>query len=143
MTAIEAHHDAAPTEISWVEEQLYAFNREATGKHDGLGLGFVARDDQGRIIGVAFGYSWAGISELRQMWVDEKFRGRGHARALLGAFIGEAKKRGVRRIWVASYDFQAPRMYEKFGFRRVAEFAGWPEGHTNVILCRDFDKASD
>ena len=55
---------------------------------------------------------------------------------LLNAFVAEAASRGVRRIWVASYDFQAPGMYEKAGFKRVAELAGWPEGHSNVILCK-------
>jgi ribosomal protein S18 acetylase RimI-like enzyme len=70
------------------------------------------------------------------MWVDEAYRGRGYARALLNAFVAEASSRGVRRIWVASYDFQAPRMYEKAGFKRMAEFEGWPEGHINVVLCK-------
>jgi hypothetical protein len=37
---------------------------------------------------------------------------------------------------VASYDFQAPTMYEKAGFKRVTEFEGWPEGHVNVVLCK-------
>src|SRR5262249_55638016 len=59
---------------------------------------------------------------------------RGYARALLNAFVTEARNRGVRRIWVASYDFQAPGMYEKAGFKRMAEFEGWPEGHSNVLL---------
>jgi hypothetical protein len=27
-------------------------------------------------------------------------------------------------------------MYEKAGFKRMAEFEGWPEGHSNVILCK-------
>jgi hypothetical protein len=27
-------------------------------------------------------------------------------------------------------------MYEKSGFERVAEFAEWPEGHSNFILCK-------
>jgi ribosomal protein S18 acetylase RimI-like enzyme len=42
----------------------------------------------------------------------------------------------VRQIWVASYDFQAPGMYEKAGFKRMAEFEGWPEGHVNMVLCK-------
>ena len=88
------------------------------------------------MIGVAAGYTWAGTSELKQMWVDEAYRGRGYARALLNAFVSEACSRGVRRIWVASYDFQAPGMYEKAGFKRMAEFEGWPEGHINVVLCK-------
>jgi hypothetical protein len=52
------------------------------------------------------------------------------------AFVAEARNRGARRIWVASYDFQAPGMYEKAGFKRMAEFEEWPEGHINVILCK-------
>ena len=27
-------------------------------------------------------------------------------------------------------------MYEKAGFKRIAEFEGWPEGYVNVILCK-------
>jgi hypothetical protein len=55
---------------------------------------------------------------------------------LLNAFVAEARSRGVRQIWVASYDFQAPGMCEKAGFKRMAEFEGWPEGHVDVVLCK-------
>ena len=134
--ALEPRHDLAPAEIGALEERLYEFNRAATGRDDGEGLAFVLRDEAGRTIGAAAGYTWAGVSELRQLWVDESLRGRGHGRALLEAFIAEAERRGVRRIWVASYDFQAPGLYERLGFVRMAEFEGWPEGHVNVILCK-------
>jgi len=135
---LEPKHNATPLEIDAIEDELYAFNRVVTGRSDGEGLGFVLRDDEDRVVGAAFGYTWAGVSELKQMWVDETQRGRGCARELLDAFVAEAKRRGVKRIWVASYDFQAPAMYEKWGFRRMAEFEGWPDGHTNVILCKEF-----
>jgi ribosomal protein S18 acetylase RimI-like enzyme len=133
---IQPQHDLSPIEIDAIEEWIYNYNRRAIGRNDAQGLGFVIRDEAGRTIGVASGYSWAGTSELKQMWVDEAYRGRGYARELLNAFVAEAANRGVRRIWVASYDFQAPGMYEKAGFKRVAEFAGWPEGHSNVVLCK-------
>jgi ribosomal protein S18 acetylase RimI-like enzyme len=137
MTAlIQPQHDLSLIKIDAIEECLYNYNRRAIGRNDGRGLGFVIRDEAGRTIGVAAGYSWAGASELKQMWIDEAYRGRGYARELLNAFVTEAASRGVRRIWVASYDFQAPGMYEKAGFKRVAEFAGWPEGHSNVVLCK-------
>jgi hypothetical protein len=54
----------------------------------------------------------------------------------LDAFVEEARGRGARRIWVASYDFQAPGMYEKAGLKPMAEFEGWPEGYLNVALCK-------
>jgi GNAT superfamily N-acetyltransferase len=137
MTAhIEARHDFSPIEIDAIEKCIYDYNQRATGRDDARGLVFVIRDEAGRTIGAAAGYSWAGTSELKQMWVDEAYRGRGYARALLNAFVDEAASRGVRRIWVASYDFQAPGMYEKAGFKRVAEFARWPEGHSNVVFCK-------
>jgi ribosomal protein S18 acetylase RimI-like enzyme len=137
MTAlIQPRHDLSPLEIDAIEENLYNHNHGAVGRDDGQGLGFVIQDEQGRTVGVAAGYTWAGVSELKQMWVDEAHRGRGYARDLLDAFVAEASARGVRRIWVASYDFQAPAMYERAGFKRMAEFEGWPEGHTNFILCK-------
>jgi ribosomal protein S18 acetylase RimI-like enzyme len=133
---LEARHDLTPNEVDAIEDRLYEHNREATGRHDGQGLGFVIRDDAGQVIGAANGYTWAGISELKQMWVHRAYRGRGHARELLDAFVEEARARGARRIWLSSYDFQAPGMYEKAGFRRMAAFEGWPEGHVNVVFCK-------
>ncbi len=132
----QPQHDLSAIEIDAIEDRIYAYNRDAVGRDDAQGLGFVIRDEAGRIVGVATGYSWAGTSELKQMGIDEAYRGRGFARELLNAFAAEAAMRGVRRIWVQSHDFQAPGMYEKAGFVRVAEFAEWPEGHSNVILCR-------
>jgi ribosomal protein S18 acetylase RimI-like enzyme len=133
---LEARHDLTPDEVDAIEDHLYEHNSRATGCHDGQGLGFVIRDEAGRMIGVAAGYTWAGISELKQLWVDEAYRACGYGRELLNAFVTEAHRRGVRRIWVASYDFQAPGLYEKAGFERMAEFDGWPEGHVNVVLCK-------
>lgn len=133
---MEPRHDLSPNEINAIEDRLYDHNSHVTARHDGQGLGFVIRNEVEQIIGVAAGYTWAGTSELKQMWIDEAYRGRGYARALLNAFLAEACNRGVRRIWVASYNFQAPEMYEKAGFKRMAEFEGWPEGHINVVLCK-------
>lgn len=138
---VQPRHDLTPTEIDAIEDRLYEHNSAATGRDDGEGLGFVIRDDDGRTVGLTNGYTWAGVSESRQMWVDPAFRGRGYGRALLDAMVAEAKRRGVSRVWVASYDFQAPGMYERAGFKRMAEFADWPVGRVNVILCKVFDPA--
>nr|WP_281059667.1 MULTISPECIES: GNAT family N-acetyltransferase [unclassified Mesorhizobium] len=70
------------------------------------------------------------------MWVEETCRGVGHGRKLLDAFVSEAAARGARRVWVSTHDFQAPGLYEKAGFERMAESAGWPEGLSNIILCK-------
>ena len=133
---LQAAHDLSPTELNALEERLHAENRRVTNRDDDRQLAFVIRNEAGDAIGVAAGYSWAGTSELTLMWIDEAHRGLGYARQLLDAFVSEAASRGVRRIWVSSHDFQAPALYEKAGFERVAELADWPEGHSNIILCK-------
>ena len=133
---LQAAHDLSPTELNALEERLHAENRRVTNRDDDRQLAFVIRNEAGDAIGVAAGYSWAGTSELTLMWIDEAHRGLGYARQLLDAFVSEAASRGVRKIWVSSHDFQAPALYEKAGFERVAELADWPEGHSNIILCK-------
>ncbi|AZO75071.1 MAG: GNAT family N-acetyltransferase [Mesorhizobium sp.] len=131
-----AEHDRPSAEFDAIEEQLNSDNRRLTRRGDDRSLVFALRGETGRAVGVAAGYSWARIAELKLMWVDDACRGLGYGKNLLDAFVAEAAGRGVRRIWVSTHDFQAPGFYEKAGFERMAEFAGWPEGHSNIILCK-------
>src|SRR5258705_976856 len=139
---VEPRHDLAPNEIDAIEDRLYDHTSLATGRRDAKGIGFVIRNEAGEMIGVAAGYTWSGTSELKQMWIDEAYRGRGYGRALLNAFVAEASCRRIRRIWVQSHDFQAPGMYEKAGFKRMVELEGWPDGHVNVILCKTLEQVA-
>ncbi len=105
---IRPRHDLTISEIDRLEHRLYDHNRQATGRHDGKDLAFVAVDEHGTQIGAIAGYSWAGIAEIKQLWVDEHQRGHGIGRALLEAAIAEARARGCQAIWALSYSFQAP-----------------------------------
>ena len=131
---ITPRHDLTPLEIDWVEDRLYEFNVEATGHADGMGLGFVVHDAEGAVAGMAAGYSWGGVSELKQMWVREDLRGTGQGDALLVSFIDEARSRGCAVLWVMTYDFQAPGFYRRHGFEPVAELGPWPKGHKQYFL---------
>ena len=133
---LQAEHNLSSAELNAIEERLNSDNRRLTDRDDDRGLVYVLRDDDGQTVGIAAGYSWAGVAELKLMWVDDACRGLGHGRSLLDAFVAEAANRGARRVWVSTHDFQAPGLYEKAGFERMAELAGWPEGHSNIILCR-------
>ena len=133
---IVSRHDMSIIDIDRLEDRLYDHNCRATGSSDGKGLAFVALDEQSVQIGAVAGYSWARMAEIKQLWVDEIERGRGLGRGLLEVAIAEAVVRGCQSMWVMSYDFQAPNFYERLGFRREAELADWPPGHTHIILRR-------
>jgi ribosomal protein S18 acetylase RimI-like enzyme len=129
-------HDFSIGEIDQLEDRLYRHNRDAVGQADGRGLGFASLDSGGEQTGAVAGYSWASVAEIKQLWVDEGNCGRGLGRALLEAFIAEAEARGCQSVWVMSYDFQAPGLYEKCGFERVAELMDWPPGYVHIVLRR-------
>jgi N-acetylglutamate synthase-like GNAT family acetyltransferase len=145
MTATSSHilprHHLSVTEIDQLEDRLYEHNRRATGRDDGKGLAFVVVDEHGIQVGAIAGYSWAGMAEIKQLWVDEGYRGHGLGQRLLDAAIAEAIARGCQSIWTLSYSFQAPGFYEKCGFDRVAELTDWPPGHAHIVLRRQL-KAS-
>jgi hypothetical protein len=63
---VESRHDLSPNEINAIEDRIYCHNSSATGRDDVQGLGFVIRNEMGQMIGVAAGYTWSGISELKQ-----------------------------------------------------------------------------
>ena len=136
LARILPRHDFSVTEIGQLEGQVYTYNRLATGRDDGQWMGFEAIDRQDTQIGAIAGYSWAGMAEIRQLWVAENHRGRGLGRTLLEASIAEAITRRCQSLWALSYSFQAPRLYEKCGFERVAELTGWPPGHAHIVLRR-------
>jgi ribosomal protein S18 acetylase RimI-like enzyme len=60
----------------------------------------------------------------------------GIGRRLLEAAIAEAMQRRCQCVWVMSDEFQAPGLYEKCGFERVAELKDWPPGHSHFVLRR-------
>ena len=134
--SILARHYLSAAEVEHLEDRLYDHTRRAAGRHDGKRLAFVAVDAAGKQIGAIAGYTWAGMAEIKQLWVDETHRGSGVGRQLVEAAIAEATDRCCHCVWVMSYEFQAPALYEKCGFERVTELKDWPPGHSHFVLRR-------
>jgi len=139
MAPIRPRHDFTADEIDELEDRLYEHNTAATGHRDGLGLGFEVLGDDGARIGAIAGHTWGGVAEIKQLWVDPACRGEGLGLALLDSALGEARRRGCSQVFLMSYDFQAPGLYEKRGFKRLIEIPDWPEGHVNVLMSLRLD----
>jgi ribosomal protein S18 acetylase RimI-like enzyme len=127
-------HDFSPEEIDRLEDRLYDHNRAATGYADGRGLGFEYLDEAGARVGAIAGHTWGGVAEIAQLWVEPAYRGHGMGLSLLDAALSEARERGCRQVFLLTYDFQAPGLYEKRGFERLFEAPDWPQGHVHMLL---------
>jgi len=122
-----------PAAVDALEERITLFNSERTGKSDARQLAILL-EAGGEVAGAVVGFTWAGFCELRQVWVDEAFRGQGHGRALMQKAIEEARRRGCSHVDLATYSFQAPGFYEKLGFESLAVIPGRPPSHCDHLM---------
>ena len=96
----------------------------------------VAQD--GELVGGVSGWTWQEAAGIGLTWVREDQRGTGVGSDLLSRFEQAAAARGVRRIFVTSFTFQAPGFYEEHGYREIFRWDGVPvEGHADVHFRKD------
>lgn len=96
----------------------------------------VLRAQGGRLIGGAHAILNMGLVEVRGLWVDPARRGEGLGRSLLAALEREAAARGVTRVALDTYDWQARRFYEKLGYR-VFGTLRYPAGPRRFYMEKD------
>ena len=117
-----------PADVALLEERVAAAASEAAGVGSEQEFGVFVRDDEGRIVAGISGIVWGGYCELQAMWVDDALRGRGLARALMGAAEDEARRRGCALVTFHAYDLLAGGLYERLGYETVGVIEDCPAG---------------
>jgi ribosomal protein S18 acetylase RimI-like enzyme len=114
---------------------MRAFNAAAVGKSDYRSMALTVRH-KGKIVGGLVGETYWGWMYVNVLWVSEKYRGKGLGRSLMQKAETEARKRGIRHVYLDSFSFQAPSFYVKLGYREFARLKGYPAGHDRVSLTK-------
>jgi len=76
----------------------------------------VLSNDGGNLIGVLNAYTAFSEIYVDDLWVDEKYRDKGHGRQLLNNLEERFKGKGFNNINLVTSVFQAPEFYQKCGF---------------------------
>jgi GNAT superfamily N-acetyltransferase len=134
---VDIRDDHRPELTALLEERIYEFNARATGIYDGTLLSASIIDESGKLVAGVSGHTWGGCCTIVLLWVDESLRGTGMGRALMQAAEEEAIRRGCRQIILSTHSFQAPRFYEKLGFRRLAAIPNNPVGYEDLIYVKE------
>lgn len=114
-------------DIEEIFDNLKEYNLSKLECSEIIPVGIFKEDTNGKkqagLIGETFG-NWLSIKYL---WVSSEIRGNGVGTKLLKAAEDEAKLRGVKYVFVDTFDFQAPKFYAKHGYRQVFELAEYPK----------------
>lgn len=128
---------ALPGEVAeFLEDRLYEFNRDETGRDDGRLFAFVIQGEQQEIVAGIAGWTWAQACEIRDLWVHPSWRHQGYGRELLAMAEQEAREHGCRAILLSSYTFQAPGYYQKYGYELAWRLPDFPPGHAYCFLVK-------
>ncbi len=71
------------------------------------------------IIGGIVAESMSDLLEIGFLYVNPAFRGKGYAKKLLMSVEEEARKKGIKRVLLNTYSFQAPSFYRKMGYKEI------------------------
>jgi GNAT superfamily N-acetyltransferase len=114
---------------------LMAYNTQAVGKWDFQCISVTLRH-RGAIVGGLAADTYLQWMFIALFWIDEKFRGRGFGSKIIRAAEKEARKRGVKHVYVDTFSFQAPGFYKKLGYREYGRLNGFPAGHHRSWLTK-------
>lgn len=137
--AVTTHDDVPAGDAALVDEGLGAYNDAAAPLHEVRKLACFARDASGATIGGAVGRTWGECAEIQQLWIADGHRNRGIGTRLVRAFEAAATARGCRAFYLETFDFQAPRFYEKLGYRIAFSLDVYPRGVTRHTMLRRDD----
>jgi len=119
-----------------LKEHINGFNKVTTGISDWHPITYIVNDEQGKLAGGVDGWEWGGTCYVDALWVRDDRRNLGIGSALMAAVEREARRLGCHQIALQTHTFQAPSFYERRGFRRVGEIAGYPRGHSLISLAK-------
>jgi GNAT superfamily N-acetyltransferase len=131
--------EAEPAFDRIVGDGLNAFNDAVVGYADRVPLRVIVRDtDNGQILGGIVGRSSLGLMFLDQVYLPESLRGQDIGTKMLAMAEEEGRRRGCKAGVLYTISFQAPRFYERLGWRIFGEVPCDPPGTSRVFLTKEF-----
>lgn len=117
----------------FIRQKVIEHNKESLSeevKKEYGQVSFMARSEEGNIVGGITGtYFWQHM-HVDFLWVDPGARGQGLAERLMRQMEGYSREKKCRLMIVDTFSFQAPGFYIKQGFRQFGFIEDHPAGHS-------------
>lgn len=132
--------ETSPSEatIRAIESGLNAHSSSVGLKTDWSPHWIIGRDADGAVqAGMRFvlAFDWLFVNWL---WVANPWRKHGIGSQLMERAEAVAREKGCRAAYLDTFTFQAPKFYEKLGYREFGRLDDFPPGHSRVWFCKVF-----
>ena len=127
------------TETSPGEATIRAIESGMTAHATGLGFRtdwsprWIIGRDEGEVVqaGIRFvlAFDWLFVNWL---WVAEPYRKHGIGSELMGAAETVAREQGCRAAYLDTFTFQAPKFYQRLGYREFGRLDDFPPGQARI-----------
>ena len=130
----ERSNAAAVSRALW--KGLLNFNRQNAGPFKYERTVLSVRDRKSRLLGGLILQSYWRESYIELLWLSARARRAGYGSRLIEEAERRARRRHSRLIHLNTYSFQAPRFYEKQGYRRFGGISGSPRGASRYFYVK-------
>jgi GNAT superfamily N-acetyltransferase len=128
---------AEPEAQKIIGEGLNAYNDAIVGYADRMPLTVTVRDgDSGEVLGGISGRTSLGLMFIDTVYLPESLRGQDVGTRMLAMAEEEGRRRGCKNGVLYTISFQAPRFYERLGWRVFGEVPCDPPGTRRVFLTK-------
>ena len=122
---------------SIVGEGLRRYNAEQSGIDDSRPLTVVVSDPEtNEVLGGITGRTSLGLLFIDLVFLPDQLRGGGLGSRILTLAEDEGRRRGCRAALLYTISFQAPRFYERHGWRVFGEIACDPPGTSRIFMTK-------
>ena len=131
-------YDATNEEKDYITRQLIKFNHinlRFKQEPASLRISRCIRNGNEVIGGILAEVYW-GVVFIDILWVNEEYRNKGYASALLSDVENTAKENNCNLCHLDTFDFQARDFYEKHGYTVFGVLEDCPEGHNRFYMSK-------
>ncbi|NKI94259.1 GNAT family N-acetyltransferase [Rhizobacter sp. SG703] len=113
---------------------LRVYNLSQAGASGQRQLAVLVHDDQGQVVGGAWGYTGFQWLFIQLLVVPADARGQGLGTQIMQRAEAEAVERGCVGAWLDTFEFQARGFYEKLGYTCFGQIDDYPPGFARYFM---------
>lgn len=118
--------DGKQSDIDEIYEMLKSYNLSNREASENIPLGVYYVDESERKLAGLTGETFGNWLCINYLFVAENLRNKGIGTKIVLSAEDEARKRNCKYVFVDTFSFQAPKFYEKLGYKEVFSLNEYP-----------------